>query len=188
MEDATEVTVILPNVTPADAAAGVEAVEAVPPESVRVLGYPKYLIEHEALLERKFISNRELTLSVTVDALTGGRFRNDTYPDLEARTIPFSGLLEPRINRETAVEKARSVMRRYISFHFSTFVMVSNLPPMDVTREDLVFNLYWLVPTGESAAGVPEVTIVDSVTQDIVEREVTLAEVSEERMASATGN
>jgi hypothetical protein len=175
-----EVQVIAPNIAPDETLVALELEDGIDLDAVRVVGYPKYLFDYHAELERKFISDREVELSITVDALTGGRLRNDVYPDLETRTIAHNALLQPRLDRDAAAEKARSVMRRYISFHFSTFVMVSNLPPMEITREDFVFTLYWLVPTGETVANTREVTIVDSVSGDVVEENVELDAVEEQ--------
>ena len=171
---------IQPNIAPEETLAAMELDDEVALEAVRVVGYPKFLFDYRADLERKFISDREVELSVTVDALTGGRFRNDIYPDLESRTIARNALLAPQLDRDAAADKARSVMRRYISFHFSTFVMVSNLPPMEITREDLVFNLYWLVPSWTEGEQTREVAIVDSVSGDVIEEDVELGAVKEQ--------
>lgn len=171
---------IEPNISPEETLVAMELDDEVDLEAVRVVGYPKFLFDYHVDLERKFISDREVELSITVDALTGGRFRNDVYPDLETRSIARNALLAPQLDRDAAAEKARSVMRRYISFHFSTFVMVSNLPPMEITREDFVFSLYWLVPTWTEDGRTREVAIVDSVSGDIVEEDVELDAVKEQ--------
>ncbi|PSP84303.1 hypothetical protein BRC83_05360 [Halobacteriales archaeon QS_1_68_17] len=185
MTDDTEIPVIAPNLSLEQALAKVDPNRPVSPDEIRVVGYPKYLFGYDVTLERKFISDREVSLSVTVDALTGGRLRNDTYPDIEQRSLPANALLQPRVDYDTAVDKSRAVIRRYISFHFSTFVMVGNMPDMDVTREDFVFDLYWLVPTGPESAAEPAVTIINSVSGKIIEEDVAPSDVTEEALAEA---
>jgi hypothetical protein len=183
-ETETSVDVIAPNLPPEGAIARAKPPDWVGPDDVRVVGYPKFVFGYEVTLERSFMSNRTVTVSITVDAVTGGRLRNDSYPDIESRTIPKEALVQPRFKREDAIEKAKSVIRRYISFHYPMSVMVRSLPDMEITKEDFAFTLYWLVPTGpDEDSNV--VTIVDAVSGEAIEEDVKLQDVTAEKVAQS---
>ncbi|MDG5775291.1 hypothetical protein VB773_10400 [Haloarculaceae archaeon H-GB2-1] len=179
----TSVDVIAPNLPVEGAIVRANAPDWVDQDDVRVIGYPKFVFEYDITLEQAFLSDRTVIQSVTVDAVTGGRLRNDTYPDVESRTIPKEALVQPRFQREGAIEKAKSAIRRYISFHYPTSVLVRSLPDMEISREDFAFTLYWLVPMG-SGPDSETVTIVDAVTGEAIEEDVRLENVTAETVAN----
>lgn len=63
---------------------------------IRVLGFPKLLSEFDIELERKLFDNRERTISVTVDLLTGTCRKNDVFPEIETQSLSSTSLLNPR--------------------------------------------------------------------------------------------
>jgi len=176
------VDVVVPNLGLEEAIFRVDPPDWVTSGDVRVVGYPKYIFGYEVTLKRVLISDRTVDLSVTVDAVTGGRNRNDDYPNIERRTLPTNGLIRHQIDREDALEKSRAVVRRHISFHFPTSVLVRNLPDMVVDREDFVYTLYWLIPTGAEGAEPMTVAILDTISGEVVEQGVNVGEVTVENL------
>ncbi|NHN46569.1 hypothetical protein G9464_03015 [Halostella sp. JP-L12] len=128
------------------------------PSEVRVLGFPKHLLAFDVEIERKFLSNREVSLSVTVDALTGVCRKNDVYPDLDTRYLTPTSLLNPRVRAADARETAHTFVRRRINRWYKSFTT----PSIEPTRTQQAFKLFWVVPTGPDT-----VTVVDSITREL---------------------
>lgn len=177
-ETASEVDVVVPNLSLEEALVVVEAPEWVTTDDVRAIGYPRFLFEYTVSLERAFLSDRIVDVSVTIDAVTGGKRRNDTYPNIEEQALPPSGLLTDQIDRDTAEEKARAVVRRYISFHYPTWILLRNLPPMEVTKEDFVYTIYWLIPDAEENTDPMTLSILDTISGKTIKSGVQMEEVS----------
>lgn len=167
------VQVISPNLSNEGAVERVDPDGDVDGDDVHLVGYPKFLFDYCCSLNRMFLSDRKVSLSITVNGITGGRLRNDAYPELETRTISSDALLQPRLTRGDAIEKARSVIRKYLSFHYSTYVLISGMPETEIRREEMAYNLYWIVP--ETAADSSSVSIVDSISGEIIDEGIQTA-------------
>lgn len=164
-----DVTVIQPNGT---AEAALEQNELSDGnETVRVLGFPKLLAEFDVEIERRVLANRESTTSVTVDLLTGTVGENDVYPELRTRTVSSTSLLSPHVERETAAETARSFVRRRTSHKYGSLTT----PDIKVTREELVFKLFWVLPASSET-----VHVIDTITNEVVAEAVELDEVTQD--------
>lgn len=171
--------VIAPNL-PAEAA--IKRVDSsVEPTSdeIRTVGYPKFLFEYQCSLSRAFLSDREASLSITVDGINCGRLRNDVYPELVTRTLPTDALLQPRLTCQDAAEHARSVLRKYFSFHYPTYMLTTGMPNTEILQEDMAYGLYWLVPTKVEKSEPHTVSVVDSISGEVIEDEVRLSRVIE---------
>lgn len=177
--DEVSVRVIVPNLPVEAAVKRVEPDHNITVNDVRVVGYPKFLFDYQCTLNRMFFSDRDVSISITIDAITGGRLRNDVYPDLETRTFSREALLQPRLVRDDAVEKARSVLRKYFSFHYPTYILMSGMPKTRILQEDLAFGLYWLVPDSVTSQELQNVSIVDSISGDIIANEIQMNELSD---------
>lgn len=175
----TTVDIIEPNLSAAAAIERSGAESAVTTDDVRVVGYPKFLFDYTCSLNRVFLSDREVPVSITVNGITGGKLRNDAYPELKTRTLPNEALLQPRLTRDDAVEKARSVLRKYISFHFPTYILISGMPTAEIQQEDLAYALYWLVPDDIGDTSSLVVSIVDSISGEVIEENVQISQASE---------
>lgn len=175
------VQLIAPSLTPAESVEQLAQADDVDPESVRFLGYPKYLFEQEIRLERLFMSDRHEELVVTVDAVTGGGTRSGVFPELERRTLSNEGLLQPRFGCDEAEEKSRSVTRRYISIHFPTAAIVTDGPSISLSRESFAFHPYWLVPTGTRPGGPVLVTVVDAVSGKVLREDLDPSSITPEQ-------
>jgi hypothetical protein len=172
-EDSPEevtVQVISPNLSVEGAIERVDSDSEFSTDSVRIVGYPKFVLEYQCSLERLFLSDRSVSVSITVNGITGGRLRNDVYPETEGRTVSSDALLRPRLTRDDAAEKSRSVLRKYLSFHYPTYVLMSGMPETEILQEMMVYALYWLVPETERSDGSVAVAIVDSISGEVVER------------------
>lgn len=141
-------------------------------EAVRVLGFPKYLAEFDVEIERKMLQNRETGTSVTVDLLTGTCGANDIYPDLQTRTLSSTSLLNPRLERETAAEKAHTFVRRRINRKYKSFTA----PDIEPARTDTVFKLFWVAP----ASTRDTVHVIDTITDELVAEDVELDALTED--------
>ena len=140
-------------------------------DTIRILGLPKYLFEFQVELERPLISNREDTVSITVDLLTGTCRRNDSYPEYTSKELSTSSLLNPRIERKTAVEKARAKVRQRVKRWFSTF----STPNITLAKENQLYKLFWLVPS----ACTSTVTAIDSISGEIAAQGIESDELSQ---------
>lgn len=138
-------------------------------ETIRVLGFPKHLFEFHVEIERKFLENRETTMSVTVDLLTGTNMKNDIYPDLESRSLSSTSLLNPRVDNSVAAEKAHSQVRRRVNSWYKTY----RTPQITIRRDDLVFKLFWLVPSSTN----PTVSLIDTITGEVSARDIELNDI-----------
>lgn len=136
--------------------------------TIRVLGFPKYLFEFDVELERKLFNNRETTISVTVDLITGTCRRNDIYPEVETQSLSSTSLLNPRLERETAVKTAHSFVRRQVNRWYKPF----KAPQIRVAREAIVFKLFWIVPTSSSAT----VHVIDTISNQLIAEGVELGQ------------
>lgn len=145
--------------------------------SVRVLGFPKHLFAYHVEIPRKVLENRETSLSITVDLLTGTTMKNDAYPALESRTFSQDSLLKPRVDRATAVEKAHEQVRRRINSWYKTF----STPRLEIDHDDQAYKLFWLVPSSTSST----VSLVDSITGQVKARDVQIDEVAQKRTAAS---
>lgn len=177
MGEDTEVTVIRPNVSPAEALAAVDPDEPFEPEDVRFVAHPTYLFDYEVTFDRLFLSDRVEQLSITIDGLHGGGRRNDVYPDLEPRSMPADAVLEARVDHEEAVENSRSVVRRHVNRQFSAAIIVGNVPEIELGREDFAYTLYWLVPTEWNPAAETVGDVVSSISGTSIAGRVTLDDV-----------
>ncbi|WP_433632733.1 hypothetical protein [Halomicrococcus sp. NG-SE-24] len=146
-------------------------------ESVRVLGFPKHLFEFHVEIDRKVLENRETTMSVTVDLLTGTTMKNDVYPTLESRSFSQESLLNPRVDRATAADKAHAQVRRRVNSWYKTF----STPEISISQDNQAFKLFWLVPSLASTS----VTLVDTITGEVTARDVQVDEVTEESNVSS---
>lgn len=142
---------------------------------VRVLGYPKYLIEFDVELKRVILSNRHVQDSVTIDGISGGGTRNDVFPDIERRAIPKSALLRPRLEESDALESGEDVVRRHISLHYPQAVLIFGIQELTVVRSELAYKLFWIVPDDPAENAV---SIFDTITGDVIEKGVSLAELT----------
>lgn len=138
------------------------------PDSIRLLGFPKQLFEFDVEIERKFLNNREVTVSVTIDLLTGTCRKNDIYPEIQSRKLSPTSLLHPRVDQETAAETARSFVRRKINRWYKSFTA----PEIQIVRDDLMFKLFWLAP----ASAPNKVHIIDTITNQLTAQDVTVNE------------
>lgn len=172
------VQVITPNLAVQEALNRVESSNDVSAEDIRVIGYPKFLFDYNCALDRKFLSDRNVSISITIDGITGGRLRNDIYPELEYRSLPKDALLQPRLVRDDAIEKARSLIRKYISFHYPTYIMMSGMPDLEIVQEDLAFGLYWVIPESDDELESVGVSIIDTISGEVIERGVQISEIS----------
>jgi hypothetical protein len=161
-----DITVIRPNGSPESALEETEL--AATADEVRLLGFPKSLFEYDVAIDRRFLADRETSLSVTVDLLTGTCRKNDTYPDLQPRTLSSTSLLNPRLERDTAADTAHTFVRRTITQTYTTFTA----PRIDPVREETVFKLFWVVPAPSSTT----VTVIDTITNRRVAEDVALDE------------
>lgn len=182
-DEEVEILAIKPNLTIEEAIERAGVDQETDPKSIRVIGYPKFLFTYETSLSRVLMGDRKTELTVTVDGISGGRLRSDVYPDLEERTLSKTALLNPRFNRDEAAEKARSVIRRYISFHFPSSVLVSSVPDMKVVEEDFVFGLYWIVPTDTDSEPITA-SILDTISGEVIEKDIHLEDFTPERFAT----
>lgn len=144
---------------------------AVDPETVRVLGFPKHLFEFGIEIERKMLANREMSMSVTVDLLTGTCRKNDIYPELQPRSLSATSLLNPRLGMETATDTAYSFVRRQINRRYKSFTT----PDIQLVRDDTVFKLFWIVP----ASSPERVHVIDTITHQLTAQDVALDEFTE---------
>lgn len=172
------VQVIVPNLSVQEAIKRAGEGNGISEDSVRVIGYPKYLFDYDCSLDRKLLSDRNVSISITIDAITGGRLRNDVYPDLEDRSLPKEAVLQPRLVRDDAVEKARSLIRKYISFHYPTYVMMSGMPEMEIVREDLAFGLYWLIPESDNETESNRVSVIDTISGEVIESSIKIDDIN----------
>lgn len=179
----SSVHVIEPNLPAEAAIRRVEPSGNVTCDDVRVVGYPKFLFDYCCSLHRAFLSDREVPVSITVDAITGGRLRNDVYPALETRTLPNEALLQPRLTRTDAIEKARSVLRKYISFHYPTYMLMSGMPDTEILQENMAFGLYWLVPETADERSSSTVSIVNSISGEVIEERIQTDRISQSDLA-----
>lgn len=140
-------------------------------DAIRILGLPKYLFKFRAEIERPIIANREITISITVDLLTGTSRRTDSYPKHDSKELSSSSLLTPRINREIAIKKARAKARQRVGKWSSVF----GIPAIALTRENLLYKLFWLIPS----LTAPTVTAIDSISGEIVAHDIKPDEVSQ---------
>lgn len=171
------VQVVSPNLPVEEAIERVNPDQEISTDNVRIVGLPKFLFDYQCSLERLFLSNRSVSLSITVNGITGGRLRNDAYPEFEERIISTDALLRPRLSREDAVEKSRSALRKYLSFHFPTYILMSGMPETEILQEEMAYTLYWLVPEEEGSDDSGEVSLVDSISGEVVERGVQHAQI-----------
>lgn len=141
---------------------------SVDPETVRVLGFPKFLFEFDIEIERKIIANRELSMSVTVDLLTGGCRKNDIYPEIQTRTLSATSLLSPQFGRSSAAETAHSFVRRQVNRGYKSF----RAPTIQSIREDKVFKLFWIVPSSSPDT----VHVIDTITNQLTAENIELDE------------
>lgn len=178
-EDAT-VEVISPNLSPEGALNRVTSDSDFSVDNIRTLGFPKFVFNYQCSLDRLFLSDRSVSLSITVNGITGGRLRNDVYPETEERVVSPDALLQARLTRDDAVEKSRSVLRKYLSFHYPTYVLMSGMPDTNITEEMMVYALYWLVPETERSDGSVDVSIVDSISGEVAESGVQPGQVGPE--------
>ncbi|MEA5387757.1 hypothetical protein VB779_12420 [Haloarculaceae archaeon H-GB11] len=178
--DEIEAEVISPNVSIEEAIVTVDPGEEFGPDSVRVVGHPKYLFDYVVRLERLFFSDRVESLSVTIDGINGGGLRNDAYPDIERRRLPEDALFSPQLDRDEAEDKARSVLRRYLNVQFATFIIIGKTPDIELVQEDLAYVLYWLVPDDQYMTATQTVSVVDSVTGRVLESNQPLESVTGE--------
>jgi hypothetical protein len=144
---------------------------------VRVLGFPKYLFSTRTKLSRKLFQDEELSLSVTVDLLTGTVKTNDIYPKLESRELTSTSLLNPRLDKHIAGKKARSHVRRQVSRQYTTFTT----PDIRTIEKDIAFKIFWAVPIMNSST----VSLIDSITGEVTARNIELENQSEEGSQSA---
>lgn len=151
---------------------------SVDPDSIRLLGFPKQLIEFDVEIERKFLENREVTMSVTVDLLTGTCRKNDIYPEIQSRQLTPTSLLHPSVEREVAAETARSFVRRKINRWYKSFTA----PEIRTVRDDLVFKLFWLAP----ASAPNKVHIIDTITNQLTAQNVTVNEFAQDSAANSS--
>ena len=170
--DDVSVKVIVPNLSLEAAIERVKPSGEISVDDISAIGYPKFLFDYRCSLKRLFLSDREVPVSITVDGITGGRLRNDVYPGLETQTHPADTLLQPRLTRDDAVEHARSVIRKYLSFHYPTYILMSGMPETEILRENMAYGLYWLVPETMSNSGSRTVTIINSISGEVVEDNV----------------
>jgi hypothetical protein len=173
-----DVEVVSPNLSVEEAIERVDPKEEFGPETVRVVGHPKYLFDYTIRLERLFLSDRVLDISVTVDALNGGGLRNDVYPDIETRPFPEDAVFEPQLDRDEAEDRARQVVRRHLNIHFATYIMIGKTPDRELLREDFAYVLYWLVRDDDYTTAEQTVSVVDSVSGRILESKVPLESVT----------
>ena len=141
-------------------------------DTIRILGFPKFLSEYDITIKRKVIDNRETTMSITVDLLTGTCRKNDVYPEIQTWTLSSSSLLNPRLGRETAIETAHSFVRRRINRKYKSFTV----PEIRSSREDTVFKLFWIVPTSSPDT----VHVVDTISHQLTAENVELDEFAEQ--------
>ncbi len=134
--------------------------------TIRVLGFPKILLEFDIEFKHKLFGTKNMTMSVTVDLLTGTCRKNDVYPELQTRTLLPASLLNPRFEKDTATETAHSFVRRQISS--KSFVT----PQVSVGREDTVFKLFWVIP----ASSPNTVHLIDTITNQFVAEDIELDE------------
>lgn len=170
--DDVSVDVIVPNLSPEAAIERTASSGEISVDTVSTVGYPKFLFDYRCSLDRLLLSDREVPVSITVDGITGGRLRNDVYPELQTQTYPADALLRPRLTRDDAVEHARSVIRKYISFHYPTYILLSGMPETEILRENMAYSLYWLVPETAGNTSPQTVTIINSISGEIVEDNV----------------
>lgn len=137
-------------------------------DTIRVLGFPKFLSEYDITIERKVIDDRETTMSVTVDLLTGACRKNDIYPEIRSWTLSSSSLLNPRLGKETAIETAHSFVRRKITRKYKSFTV----PEISSSREDTVFKLFWIVPSPSPDT----VHVIDTISHQLTAENVELDE------------
>lgn len=157
-----EVTIIKPNCSVEQALErnGLSADK----DAIRVLGFPKHLYEFDVEIKRRVLENRKITMSTTIDLLTGTSIRNDVYPDLESQSFLPESLLNPRVDESRAAEKAHSQVRRRTNSWYKTF----RTPQITLRKEDQAFKLFWLVPDSTTST----VTILDSITGQITGRDI----------------
>lgn len=137
-------------------------------DTIRVLGFPKHLFKFDVEIDRKMVDNRETTMSVTVDLLTGTCRKNDIYPELQSRSLSSTSLLNPRLERETAAETAHSFVRRKINRWYKSFTA----PEIRCVCEDVVFKLFWIVPASSPAT----VHVIDTITNQLTAEDIRLDE------------
>lgn len=177
--NSVSVGVIAPNLSIEAAIKRIESDGEISADNVRAIGYPKFLFNYRCSLKRLFLSSREVPVSITIDGITGGRLRSDVYPDLEIQNHSPEALLQPRLTRDDAVEHARSVIRKYISFHYPTYVLMSGMPETEILRENMAYCLYWLVPETTDKADLYTVSIINSISGEVVENNVVTDRITE---------
>ncbi|WP_458210599.1 hypothetical protein [Haladaptatus sp. NG-SE-30] len=148
-------------------------------DDVRVLGFPKHLFEFDVEIERKLLENRETTMSVTVDLLTGTSMKNDMYPSLESRSFTATSLLNPRVDRSTAAETAHSIVRRRVNNWYKTY----KTPQITIARDDQVFKLFWVVPSTTAST----VTLIDTITGEVSAQDIQLEDAAHVENTSQLG-
>ena len=147
-------------------------------DTIRVLGFPKFLSKFDIELERKLFDNRDTTMSVTVDLLKGTCRRNDIYPEIETRSFLSTSLLNPRLKRETAVETAHSFVRRQVNRWYKSYTA----PQITPANEATVFKLFWIVPVSSSST----VHVIDTISNQLIAEDVELDKFTQKPTNSST--
>ncbi|MCD2205112.1 hypothetical protein [Halobacterium sp. KA-6] len=140
-------------------------------DAVRVLGFPKQLLEFDIEITRKVLENRTVSMSVTVDLLTGTCRKNDVYPEIESRSLSATSLLNPQLDQEAAADTAYSFVRRKITRKYKSF----STPDIQTLRNETVFKLFWIVP----ASSPENVHVIDTITHQLTAQDVALNEITE---------
>lgn len=146
-------------------------------DSVRVLGFPKHLFGFDIEINRKILENKSVSMSVTVDLLTGMCRKNDVYPEIQSRSLSTTSLLNPRLNQETAANTAHSFVRRKINRKYKSF----STPDIQTLRDETVFKLFWIVP----ASSPESVHVIDTITHELTAQDVELDELTPEATAES---
>lgn len=146
-------------------------------DTTRVLGFPKHLFEFDVEIDRKLVANRETTMSVTVDLVTGTCRRNDIYPEIQHRSLSSTSLLNPRVEKEKAAETAHAFIRRKINRWYNSFTA----PEITSVREDVAFKLFWIVPASSPAT----VHVIDTITNQLTAQDVTVDEFTQKPSTNA---
>lgn len=141
-------------------------------DTVRVLGFPKHLFEFDIEINRQLLESKGVSMSVTVDLLTGTCRKNDVYPEIRSRSLSATSLLNPTLDQETATDTAYSFVRRKINRQYKSF----STPDIQTRRDETVFKLFWIVP----ASSPENVYVIDTITHQLTAQDVALDGLTEE--------
>lgn len=153
----TKIGVVMTGIDAGTAASLLTGGKVISPPSW-TLFYPLYAFHFHASFKRPFFHPREVDLFVVVDAARGGTYFADTFPEVEPVKVEERYLLEGRVTKEEARERALEKAKRWLFFRYPTWWA----PEIGVVREALTYKRYWVFrERGES----PEALwVVDSFT------------------------